>query len=76
MSSVGTLPHPELSRDGPPAAPEAAVAAVAFHDTQADGFAPLLRQLGVSLLVSTYQANKPLVVRAAGGGVSEEMRDF
>ncbi len=51
-------------------------AAVEFHYTQTDGFAALLKQLGASLLVSTYQANKLLVVRAAGGGLSMLVRTF
>lgn len=50
--------------------------AVAFHYAQTDGFAPLLQQLGASLLVSTYQANKLLVVRAAGSGLSALVRTF
>jgi len=36
----------------------------------------LLHQLGAALLVSTYQANKLLVVRAAGGGLSTLVRTF
>src|SRR5436853_7555182 len=76
MSSVCTLPRPEPSRDGPPAAPEAAATAVEFHYTQTDSFVALLHQLGASLLVSTYQANQLLVVRAAGGGLSPLVRTF
>jgi uncharacterized protein (TIGR03032 family) len=76
MSSISTLPRPEPSRDEPPAAPEAAATAVEFHYTQTDSFVALLRQLGASLLVSTYQANKLLVVRAAGGGLSTLVRTF
>src|SRR5438270_6672777 len=76
MASVCTLPRPEPSRDGPPAAPEAAATAVEFHYTQTDSFVALLHQLGASLLVSTYQANKLLAVRAAGGGLSTLVRTF
>jgi uncharacterized protein (TIGR03032 family) len=36
----------------------------------------LLHQLGLSLLVTTYQANKLLVVRAAQGGLSTLVRSF
>jgi len=50
--------------------------AVAFHYTQTDSFAALLQQLGASLFVSTYQANKLLVARAAGGGLSMLVRTF
>jgi uncharacterized protein (TIGR03032 family) len=49
---------------------------VAFHYTQTDSFVALLQQLGASLLVSTYQANKLLVARAAGGGLSMLVRTF
>jgi uncharacterized protein (TIGR03032 family) len=39
-------------------------------------FPPLLRQLGISLLVSTYQAGKLLVVRADGEVLNTLCRDF
>jgi uncharacterized protein (TIGR03032 family) len=50
--------------------------AVEFHYAQTDNFAPLLRQLDISLFVTTYQANKLLVVRAAQGGLSTLVRTF
>jgi uncharacterized protein (TIGR03032 family) len=50
--------------------------AVEFHYTQTESFAPLLVEQGASLLVTTYQANKLLVVRAAGGGLSTLVRTF
>src|SRR4051812_38703485 len=50
--------------------------AVAFHFTQTDSFVALLQQLGASLLVSTYQANKLLVARATGSGLSMLVRTF
>jgi hypothetical protein len=40
MSSVCTLPRLEASRDGPPAAPEAAATAVEFHYAQTDTILP------------------------------------
>jgi uncharacterized protein (TIGR03032 family) len=55
--------------NGPPAA-------VAFHYTQTDSFVELLHRLGASLLVSTYQANKLLAVRASGRGLSTLVRTF
>jgi uncharacterized protein (TIGR03032 family) len=51
-------------------------AGVEFHYTQTDSFVALLAELGASLLVSTYQANKLLVARAAGGGLSMLVRTF
>ncbi len=51
-------------------------AAVAFHYTQTDSFVALLHELNASLLVSTYQANKLLVVRAQNGGLSTLVRAF
>jgi uncharacterized protein (TIGR03032 family) len=39
-------------------------------------FAPLLQELGISLLVSTYQAGKVLVVRAEGNGLNTLCRTF
>src|SRR5689334_2092558 len=58
--------------DGSPAP----LRAVPFHYTQTDSFASLLAGLGASLLVSTYQANKLLVARAEGGGLSMLVRTF
>src|SRR5262249_19853028 len=54
----------------------AAPTAVPFHYSQTESFVDLLRGLGASLLVSTYQANKLLVVRADGGGLSTLVRTF
>ena len=56
----------------PPARPEP----VAFNFTHTDGFTPLLRQLDVSLLVTTYQANKLLVLREQAGALSILVRSF
>src|SRR5436190_1397501 len=64
------------SANGPgPATPEAP-AAVPFQYTQTDSFVALLRQLRASLLVTTYQANKLLVARATGAGLSMLVRTF
>jgi uncharacterized protein (TIGR03032 family) len=66
-------------RTGAAGAPSVAApvpAAVEFHYAQTESFVALLRQLGASLLVSTYQANKLLVVRAAGAGLSTLVRTF
>jgi uncharacterized protein (TIGR03032 family) len=49
---------------------------VEFHYAQTDSFVALLHQLRASLLVSTYQANKLLAVRAQGHGVSTLVRTF
>jgi uncharacterized protein (TIGR03032 family) len=49
---------------------------VAFHFTQTESFVALLKQLGVSLLVTTYQANKLLVLREQAGGLSILVRTF
>jgi len=62
-------PQPQPSANGAPAA-------VAFHYTQTENFPTLLHQLRASLLVTTYQANKLLVVRAAGAGLSTLVRTF
>jgi uncharacterized protein (TIGR03032 family) len=75
MSIVCEPPCAEESRDVAAAIPQAP-AAVAFHYAQSESFVALLDQLGASLLVSTYQANKLLVVRAAGGGLSTLVRTF
>jgi uncharacterized protein (TIGR03032 family) len=76
MSIACLTSHREPSQDRHPAPAASAPTAVEFHYTQTDSFALLLRQLNVSLLVTTYQANKLLVVRAAQGGLSTLVRTF
>jgi len=68
--SQAELGNQECSQNRMPPAP------VAFHYTQTDSFVALLHQLGASLLVSTYQANKLLAVRATGNGLSTLVRSF
>src|SRR3954471_13853252 len=69
MSSVQALPTAKADGLAAPAAAE-------FHYRQTESFVALLHRLGASLLVSTYQANKLLAVRAAGGGLSTLVRTF
>ena len=45
--------------------PPGAGTSAEFRFTQTESFVGLLRHLGASLLVSTYQANKLLAARAA-----------
>jgi uncharacterized protein (TIGR03032 family) len=59
-----------------PSVSPATTTAVEFRYTQTDGFPALLRQLDASLLVTTYQANKLLVARVAGAGMSMLVRTF
>src|SRR5215203_139999 len=68
----------EVKRRQPPTAEGRATppAPVEFHYTQTEGFVALLHELGASLLVSTYQANKLLAVRADGAGLSTLVRSF
>ena len=54
----------------PPPAP------VEFRYTQTDSFPAVLRELGASLVITTYQANKLLVARAMGEGLSMLVRTF
>src|SRR5947208_2667568 len=76
MSTVVVMP-PGM-REGPsaPSVSSAAPAAVEFRYTQTDGFPALLQELGASLVVTTYQANKLLVARAARAGLSLLVRTF
>lgn len=53
-----------------------AATAPSFEYVYSDDFAALLEQLGISLLVSTYQAGKLMLVRAAGGKLSTLLRNF
>ena len=49
---------------------------VEFHYTQTESFVALLQQLRASLLVSTYQANRLLAIRAGRNGLSTLVRTF
>lgn len=53
-----------------------APAAAPFEYAHSDSFAALLEQLGISLCVTTYQAGKLMLVRAAGGKLSTLLRSF
>src|SRR4051812_38078708 len=73
LESAAASPGHLLAVTSPESAPSASVA---FRYTQTDSLVALLRQLGATLLVSTYQANKLLVARAEGGGLSMLVRTF
>jgi len=49
---------------------------VSLRSVHTAGFPSLLAQLGVSLLVSTYQAGKLIVVRAGEAGLNTHFRSF
>ena len=74
MSGIPTVPPP--SPDAADTLTAAARASVDFHYTQTESFVAILAELGASLVVSTYQANKLLVARAAGSGLSMLVRTF
>lgn len=76
MSGPAITPHEKPSGPAESGTPSAPPPPVAFHYTQTDSFVALLQQLGASLLVSTYQANKLLAVRASGKGISTLVRTF
>lgn len=52
------------------------ISAMPFRAAHTDGFPDLLRSLGVSLLVTTYQAGKLVVVREQGGRLNTHFRNF
>jgi uncharacterized protein (TIGR03032 family) len=60
----------ELPVSAPSAVPEA------VRSVHSVSFPPLLRQLGIALVVTTYQAGKLLVVRADGDILNVLCRDF
>lgn len=76
MPSVIAMPPRETIDAIAPSARPATPAAVEFRYTQSDSFVAVLQQLGASLLVTTYQANKVLAVRASGNGLSTLVRTF
>ena len=76
MSSVVSVPPVKPANQTTARTSPAAPSAVAFHYTQTESFVAVLQQLSASLLVSTYQANKLLAVRAQGTGISTLVRTF
>src|SRR6476469_8061792 len=56
--------------------PAAAPASVEFRYSQTDTVPAVLRELGASLVITTYQANKLLVARATDDGLSMLVRTF
>src|SRR5262245_42615277 len=70
MSTLCPAPLMDPTASGTPPPP------VEFRYTQTESFVALLQQLGASLLVSTYQANKLLAVRAQPAGLSILVRTF
>src|SRR5215831_9575021 len=75
MSAVFVKPPVKAGGHNTPSA-SPTPAAVEFRYTQTDGFPVLLAQLGASLVVTTYQANKLLAVRACGNALSTLVRTF
>src|SRR5688500_5130496 len=71
MTDAGTVSRPQSVRERPPPP-----APVEFRYTQTESLPALLTELRSSLVVSTYQANKLLVARAAGSGLSTLVRTF
>lgn len=74
MSGIPAVPP--ASQGGVDTLTAAAPASVAFHYAQTESFVALLAELGAALVVSTYQANKLLVVRVQGAGLSMLVRTF
>ena len=75
MSSLAGAAIEQFPATEPPAS-RLPPAPVEFRYTQSESFVDLLGELRASLLVSTYQANKLLAVRAQGQGLSTLVRTF
>jgi uncharacterized protein (TIGR03032 family) len=76
VSRVGAGPLRAPGGGPPPPAAPPRPPAVEFRYTQSESFPALLQELRASLVVTTYQANKLLVARAAGAGLSMLVRTF
>lgn len=71
------LPDPDPApADEPVAAPPAADTPPPFTSSHTSNFPVLLRELGISVLVSTYQAGKVIALRADGDLLNTHFRDF
>jgi uncharacterized protein (TIGR03032 family) len=71
MASSDTAPELTPSPD-----PPAAEAPEPLRSVHSEGFPELLRGLGVSLLVTTYQAGKLVIVREQEGRLNTHFRNF
>jgi uncharacterized protein (TIGR03032 family) len=60
----------------PPDTPTTAPAPQPLRSVHTSGFGLLLEELGISLLVSTYQAGKLVVLRGDGGVINTHFRAF
>jgi len=76
MSTAVALPPVKHAIESTSSPAPAASTAVEFRYTQTDGFVDVLQRLGASLAITTYQANKLLVARANGNGLSTLVRTF
>lgn len=76
MSTSISIPPARPGDDTTPGVSPAASGAVEFRYTQTESFPALLQQLGASLAITTYRANKLLVARVAGAGLSMLVRTF
>jgi uncharacterized protein (TIGR03032 family) len=61
-----------------PAAPQAAASlqAMDFRSVYTQGFPQLLKQLGATLVVTTYQSGRLILVRADGDALNTHLRSF
>jgi uncharacterized protein (TIGR03032 family) len=77
MSEKAQPPQVSVLGDSPSAAPDREGATVSqVRTVHSTSFPPLLRHLGICLLVSTYQAGKLLIVRPDGDILNVLCRDF
>lgn len=64
------------SQQSPSATSTPAAEPVPFTSQHTSNFPEILQQLGISLLVSTYQAGKLIIVRPDGAALNTHFRDF
>src|SRR4051812_5551449 len=76
MTATVSIPPVKLGDHTTSSVSLAAPGSVEFRYTQTESFPAFLRQLGTSLVITTYQANKLLVARVAGAGLSMLVRTF
>lgn len=81
-SVFGVPPEPKSAPSkakvpAPAAAPSAnALPVMDFRSVHTQGFARLLRELGATLVVSTYQSGRVILVRAEGDTLNTHLRHF
>lgn len=75
-SPPASIPAPVVTGSGPPAAAELPAASASLASVHTSNLPDILRELGASLLITTYQAGQLIVARADGPALNTHFVGF